>query len=228
MKFVSIKLLLVILKLIMKTNWKCFILQEAKKLYFKKMWSFLNNEYKSKNIFPPRNKIFACFQYFDFEATKAVIVGQDPYYTKGYANGLAFAVNHDCSTPKSLINIFKEIKNEYGKINTDQTLVSWAKQGVLLLNRTLTVEENKPNSHKAIGWNIFTNNLIKFINENTENIVFVLWGNNAKQLKSLIDQNKHKIITCPHPSPLSANYGFFGSNCFKKVNLYLNDKKIIW
>ena len=212
----------------MKTNWKDFILQEAKQPYFQKMWSFLKNEYVNKNIFPPRNKIFTCFQYFDFEATKVVIVGQDPYYTKGYANGLAFAVNRNCALPKSLINIFKEIKNEYGKVSTDQTLISWAKQGVLLLNRTLTVEENKPNSHKTIGWDIFTNNLIRFINENTKNIVFVLWGNNAKQLKSLIDPNKHKIITCAHPSPLSANYGFFGSNCFKIVNIYLNDKKIIW
>ncbi len=212
----------------MKTNWKDFILQEAKQPYFQKMWSFLKNEYVNKNIFPQRNKIFACFQYFDFEATKVVIVGQDPYYTKGYANGLAFAVNHNCVLPKSLINIFKEIKNEYGKVSTDQTLISWAKQGVLLLNRTLTVEENKPNSHKTIGWDIFTNNLIRFINENTKNIVFVLWGNSAKQLKSLIDPNKHKIITCAHPSPLSANYGFFGSNCFKIVNLFLQDKKIIW
>ena len=212
----------------MITNWKSFILQEAKQPYFQKMWSFLKNEYVNKNIFPPRNKIFTCFQYFDFEATKVVIVGQDPYYTKGYANGLAFAVNHNCVLPKSLINIFKEIKNEYGKVSTDQTLISWAKQGVLLLNRTLTVEENKPNSHKTIGWDIFTNNLIRFINENTKNIVFVLWGNSAKQLKSLIDQNKHKIITCTHPSPLSANYGFFGSNCFKIVNLFLQDKKIVW
>ena len=212
----------------MKTNWKYFLAQEVKQSYFKKMWSFLNEEYKSKNIFPPKDKIFACFQYFNFEATKVVIVGQDPYYTKGYANGLAFAVNRDCITPKSLINIFKEIKNEYGKVETDQTLINWAKQGVLLLNRTLTVEENKPNSHKEIGWNIFTNNLIKFINEHTKNVVFLLWGNNAKQLKLLIDQSKHKIISCSHPSPLSANYGFFGSDCFKKVNLYLHDKKIIW
>ena len=212
----------------MKTNWKYFLLQEAKLPYFKKMWSFLKQEYKNKNIFPPRNEIFACFQYFDFEATKVVIVGQDPYYTNGYANGLAFAVNRNCTIPKSLINIFKEIKNEYGKVNTDRTLINWARQGILLLNRTLTVEENKPNSHKLIGWDMFTNNLIKFINEHTKNVVFVLWGNNAKQLQSLIDQSRHKIITCSHPSPLSANYGFFGSNCFKKVNSYLNNRKIIW
>lgn len=211
----------------MKTNWAKFLKEEIKQIYFKKMWLFLQQEYKTKKIFPSKEKIFACFNYFDFEKMKVVIIGQDPYYINGYANGLAFAVNKNCIIPKSLNNIFQEIKNEYGIVNTNQTLTSWANQGILLLNRTLTVIENKPNSHKHIGWDIFTNNLIKFINENCNNIVFLLWGNNAKQLIPLIDSNKHKIVYCSHPSPLSADKGFFGSDCFKKVNSYL-EKKIIW
>lgn len=203
------------------TNWSLFLNKEKEKSYFQKMWSFLDKQYQQKNIFPKKEQIFRCFEYFDVEQLKVVIIGQDPYYTKGYANGLAFAVNDDCKAPKSLINIFKEIQIEFHYQNNNKTLINWAKQGVLLLNKTLTVEENKPNSHANIGWQYFLNNLINYLNSLPQTVVFALWGNQAQQLKPFINAQKHKIICCAHPSPLSANKGFFNSNCFIKINALL-------
>lgn len=203
------------------TNWSSFLNQEKTKSYFQEMWSFLEKQYQQKNIFPKKEQIFRCFEYFNVEQLKVVIIGQDPYYIKGYANGLAFAVNNDCKVPKSLINIFKEIQNEFNCCCHDKTLVSWAKQGILLINKSLTVEENKPNSHANIGWHHFLTNLIDYLNSLPQTIVFVLWGNQAKQLQSLINIKKHKVVHCAHPSPLSANKGFFNSNCFIKINSFL-------
>lgn len=203
------------------TNWSHFLKQEETKPYFQKMWSFLQEQYQHKNIFPSKDKIFHCFEYFNIEQLKVVIIGQDPYYLKGYANGLAFAVNSDCQTPKSLKNIFKEINNEFHHLYSDKTLVSWAKQGVLLINKSLTVEENKPNSHANIGWQYFLTNLITYLNNLKQPIVFALWGNQAKQLEHLINTKQHKVVCCAHPSPLSANRGFFNSNCFIKINSLL-------
>lgn len=203
------------------TNWSLFLNKEKEKPYFQELWSFLEKQYQQKNIFPKKEQIFRCFEYFNVEQLKVVIVGQDPYYVKGYANGLAFAVNNDCKTPKSLINIFKEIQNEFHYQNSNKTLTNWAKQGVLLLNKTLTVEENKPNSHANIGWQYFLNNLINYLNNLPQTIVFTLWGNQAQQLKPFINTKKHKIVCCAHPSPLSANKGFFNSNCFIKINSFL-------
>ena len=203
------------------TNWSSFLNKEKEKPYFQKLWSFLEKQYQQKNIFPKKEQIFRCFEYFNVEQLKVVIVGQDPYYVKGYANGLAFAVNNDCKTPKSLINIFKEIQSEFHCQNSNKTLTDWATQGVLLLNKTLTVEENKPNSHVNIGWQYFLNNLINYLNNLPQTIVFALWGNQAQQLKPFINTKKHKIVCCAHPSPLSANKGFFNSNCFIKINSFL-------
>lgn len=206
------------------TNWSLFLNQEKKKPYFQKLWFFLEEQYQQKSIFPKKEQIFRCFEYFNVEQLKVVIVGQDPYYVKGYANGLAFAVNDNCKTPKSLINIFKEIQNEFHHCqNSNKTLIDWAKQGVLLLNKTLTVEENKPNSHVNIGWQHFLNNLINYLNSLPQVVVFALWGSQAQQLKPFINTKKHKIVCCAHPSPLSANKGFFNSNCFIKINSYLKE-----
>jgi len=210
-------------------NWNKFIEQEKTKPYYKQLICFLNKEEKENIIYPSKDRIFACFNYFDIEDTKVVIVGQDPYSTPGYANGLAFAVNKGVETPKSLINIFKELKDDLGIERTDATLIDWASQGVLLLNRVMTVSKNKPNSHRKQGWEEFTNNVIKFINDNCNNVVFVLWGNNAQELIPLIDSNKHLIIASSHPSPLGYYRSFKGSKPFSKINDYLikNNKKII-
>jgi len=212
-------------------NWNKFIESEKTKPYFQKLDSFLKEQEKEHVIYPTKDRIFACFNYFNIEDTKVVIVGQDPYFTPGYANGLAFAVNEGIETPKSLINIFKELKDDLGIEKTNATLVDWANQGVLLLNRVMTVNKNEPNSHRKQGWEEFTNNVIKYINDNCNNVVFVLWGNNAQELIPLIDQNKHLIIKSSHPSPLGYYHSFKGSKPFSKINNYLiskNKKPIKW
>lgn len=203
------------------TDWIKVINIEKQKDYFKSLDLFVNNEFLNNVVYPSKENIFACFNYFDLEDTKVVIVGQDPYYTPGYANGLAFAVNKGVTTPKSLINIFKELKDDLGIEHTDTTLIDWAKQGVLLLNRVMTVNKDQPNSHKNKGWEIFTTNIIKTINDNCNNVVFVLWGNNAQELKQYIDPNKHLIISSSHPSPLGYYRSFKGSKPFSKINKYL-------
>lgn len=212
-------------------NWKQFINHEKQKKYFKSLEEFINIQAKTNIIYPAKDKIFACFDYFDPVETKVVIVGQDPYYTPGYANGLAFAVNQGVQWPKSLINIFNELKDDLNITKTNSDLISWAKQGVLLLNRVMTVNKNQPNSHKNKGWEQFTTNVIKYLNDNFEHIVFVLWGNNAQELIPYIDSNKHLIIKSSHPSPLGYYRSFKGSKPFSKINNYLikNSKKpIVW
>lgn len=180
-----------------------------------------------------KKNIFACFKYCDFNILKIVIIGQDPYPGYKQANGLSFSVNKNIKIPKSLYNIFLEIKNSFPKfiIPLDGCLIKWAKQGVLLLNSILTVRHNFPNSHKNLGWEIFTSNIIRYISSNKSKIIFVLWGNNAKYMKKYINNNKnHLILESSHPSPLSAK-NFFGCNHFKKINDFLiknNIKQIKW
>lgn len=210
-----------------KNSWSIFLEEETKKEYFTKILNFLEKEYDQKNIFPEVENIFNAFKLTNLEDLKVVILGQDPYHKKYLANGLAFSVNSGLKFPPSLRNIFKELNLEYKQdkkfLNGD--LSSWAKQGVLLLNTTLTVEEGRANSHSKIGWQIFTDNVIKYINSEKSGIIFILWGNNAKAKKYLIDEKKHYILEGVHPSPLSASRGFFHCNHFKKVNEILQNNK---
>lgn len=192
--------------------------------------------YEEKQLYPPKELMFECFNYFNFSDINVIILGQDPYYKPNLAHGLAFSVPYTQKIPPSLRNIYIEIKNEHFDIeNINEleqfkhgNLINWAKQGVLLLNTALTVIENKPNSHKTI-WKQYTDNIIKKISEDNEKCVFFLWGNNAKSKKPLIDHTKHFIIECCHPSPLSAGRGWFFSNQFSSCNFYLkkNNKNAI-
>ena len=176
--------------------------------------------------------IFNALKYTTYKDTKVVILGQDPYHDQGQAHGLAFSVKPNIPTPPSLLNIYKELNKELGLfIPNNGYLISWAKQGVLLLNTVLTVKAHMANSHKNKGWEIFTDNIIRYLNKRDEPIIFVLWGANARSKKGLIDTSKHYILEAPHPSPLSAHRGFFGCNHFKKINEILeklNKEKINW
>lgn len=218
----------------MKTNndWDLILKDELKKEYFKNIESFLDKEYKEKNIFPPRNEIFKAFELSSYMDTKVVILGQDPYYNYGQAQGLSFSVNKGVKLPPSLRNIYKEMEDDLGlKPSLNGSLVSWAEQGVLLLNASLTVEEKKPNSHRSIGWQIFTDKIISLLNDREKPIVFILWGNFARSKKTLITNSRHLILESAHPSPLSARNGFFGSRPFSKTNEFLkrnNLKEINW
>lgn len=219
------------MKINLHTDWINVINNEITKSYWLALESKVDEAYQETCVFPTRENIFKCFDYFNINETKVVIVGQDPYYLPNQANGLCFSVNSNMSLPKSLINIFKELKNDLGVIRTNGDLSNWAKQGVLLLNNTLTVEENKPNSHQNFGWTFFTDNVIKYINNNLQKVIFVLWGNFAQTKIQFINTNKHYIIKSTHPSPLSANSGFFNSKPFSKINFLLkqnNKTQIDW
>ncbi|CAG7580263.1 MAG: uracil-DNA glycosylase [uncultured marine phage] len=205
-------------------SWEDFLKNEKKKDYFKEIESFLESQDRD-NIFPPKGQVFNAFNQTPFENIKVIIIGQDPYHGSGQANGLAFSVNEGVKIPPSLRNIFKEIKNEFGYDMDKGDLTSWANQGVFLLNTILTVEKSKPESHKDIGWNTFTDNCIKWVSENKENLVFMLWGNHAKSKESLIGDN-HLILKSTHPSPFSAYRGFLGCDHFKKCNEYLEGKNL--
>ena len=199
-------------------NWQFLFRQEEGKLYFQNLLSFLREEYNKKIIYPPKDKIFNAFKLTDFNDVKVVILGQDPYHEIGQAQGLSFSVPKGTKLPPSLVNIYKELESDLGiKSKTNGDLSYWAEQGVMLLNTVLTVEEGKANSHKDIGWLTFTLEVIKTLSKKG-NIVFVLWGNNAKQYKNYIDETKNYVITSAHPSPFSAYSGFFGSKPFSKVN----------
>jgi uracil-DNA glycosylase len=201
-------------------NFNDIIELEKQKEYYKKLKQFVDNEYKTKNIYPPKGKIFNAFSLTKFDELKVVILGQDPYHGYGQAQGLAFSTPSNIKNPPSMVNILKEIEQEFSKPSScsDGDLTPWAKQGVLLINTILTVEEAKAKSHHKKGWEIFTDNVIKYISENKENIVFLLWGSPAIAKSKLIDEKKHHILSAPHPSPLSAYRGFFGSNHFKQTN----------
>lgn len=206
-------------------NWSKKLIDEIGKPYFSRLIDFVENEYNTKTIFPPIDKIFNAFNFCSYNDLRVVIIGQDPYHGERQANGLCFSVYEDVKVPPSLVNIFKEIKEDLGKeIPKHGNLERWAKQGILLINAVLTVEAHKAGSHRKIGWENFTDAVIKNISDNKENVVFLLWGNFAKEKKNLIDKNKHFILEAAHPSPLSAYNGFFGCKHFSKTNKFLKSK----
>ena len=205
-------------------SWKEVLKDEFKKLYFQQIVTFLKSEKASgKIIYPPGNLIFNAFEKTPFNKIKVVILGQDPYHGEGQAHGLSFSVPNGSKTPPSLQNIFKELKNDLGiQIPSNHTdLTKWANQGVLLLNASLTVRAGNPFSHAKYGWANFTDEVISKISENKENIVFLLWGKFAQQKQDLIDEGKHLVLKAAHPSPFSADKGFFGCKHFSKTNEYL-------
>lgn len=203
-------------------SWKNILKEEFDKPYFKELTDFVRGEYKSKNIYPPASKIFSAFNETSFNNVKVVILGQDPYHGAGQANGLSFSVSEGIRTPPSLQNIYKEMKSDLGKeIPESGNLEKWAKQGVLLLNATLTVEAGKPGSHQHKGWETFTDSVVKLLNDKKTHLVFILWGSYAQKKGEQIDRNKHLVLEAPHPSPFSADRGFFGSRPFSQTNAYL-------
>jgi uracil-DNA glycosylase len=206
-------------------SWKARLEPEFDKPYFKELTEFVREEYKTQTIYPNGKEIFSAFDYCDFDNVKVVIIGQDPYHGEGQANGLCFSVRDGVRMPPSLTNIFKEIKSDLGKpIPVSGNLERWARQGVLLLNATLTVRASSPASHQKKGWESFTDAVIKEISENKQNIVFILWGAYAQKKGEIIDRNKHLVLSSAHPSPFSADRGFFGTKPFSKVNEYLRSK----
>lgn len=216
----------------MNNSWQELFDKEMQKPYLKALDHILAKEYKEKHIYPPADKIFAAFQTTPKENVKVVILGQDPYHGAGQAHGLAFSVNPDCPIPPSLKNIYKELENEYG-VQLDRTgdLHDWAKQGVLLMNPILTVEEGHPLSHQNLGWQNFTNEALKELDQLDQPMVFLLWGAKARAAKKLITNPNHLVLESPHPSPLSAMRGFFGNGHFIQANEFLKahgTKPIDW
>lgn len=206
-------------------GWEPLFLEEFSKDYFKSLKAFLEKEYAQKTVYPPKRLILNAFDLTAPEEVKAVILGQDPYINPGQAMGLAFSVPSPVPPPPSLVNIFKEIEEETGRPSVAEggDLTCWAKQGVLLLNTSLTVVKGLSNSHSNIGWQIFTDKVISWINENSENpVVFMLWGGNARRKKSLVTNPKHLVLEAAHPSPLSAYNGFFNCGHFVKANEFLS------
>ncbi|SHL84336.1 uracil-DNA glycosylase [Flavobacterium xanthum] len=205
-------------------EWQNILSDEIQQPYFYDLMESVGEEYKNYTCYPPQDLIFSAFNYCNFNDLKVVIIGQDPYHGKGEANGLCFSVNNDVRIPPSLRNIFRELSDDYGTIflPSSGNLESWAKQGVLLLNASLTVREDTANSHKHLKWNLFTDAVIQKISEETEQVVFLLWGNFAHKKGLRIDRNKHLVLESGHPSPLSANQGkWFGNKHFSKTNAYL-------
>ena len=218
--------------LIINQSWNQRFEAEFQKPYFKELWLQVELEYSTTICFPPKEMLFNAFEQFDFEATRVVIIGQDPYHGTGEANGLCFSVNDGVAIPPSLKNIFKEINSEYDRIlfPTSGNLERWSKQGVLLLNAGLTVRKDSANSHKHLKWNLFTDAVIQLLNDNCTHLVFLLWGSFAHKKGKMITRENHLVLETGHPSPLSANRGFwFGNNHFKLINEYLlnNEKKEI-
>lgn len=208
-------------------SWKNQLNEEFEKSYFKDLISFVKNEYQTKICYPKGSDIFAAFEHCHFNDVKVVILGQDPYHGVNQANGLCFSVKDDVKMPPSLINIFKEIEQDVGQpFPITGNLERWANQGVLLLNATLTVRAYEAGSHQKKGWEQFTDQVISKISRNRENVIFLLWGGFAKKKVKLIDTKKHHIITSGHPSPLSANRGYwFGNKHFSKTNAILKEMK---
>ena len=213
-------------------SWLNLIIDEFHKQYMDDIKKIIiENKKNGITIYPPSSKIFNAFKLTEFNTIKVVILGQDPYHQEGQAHGLSFSVPRNIPPPPSLINIYKELSVDIDPNfdNSNGNLDSWAKQGVFLLNTTLTVQKGKPLSHSKIGWNVFTDRVIEIISNNKEKVVFILWGMQAQSKKHLINKSKHLILESVHPSPLSAHRGFFGSNPFSKANHYLesNDLKMI-
>lgn len=203
-------------------SWKARLNEEFQKPYFIQLTEFIRQEYQQHTIYPPAKEIFKAFDACTFDDVKVVIIGQDPYHGKGQANGLCFSVHNGVPTPRSLANIFKEIKQDLGKeIPVNGNLERWANQGVLLLNATLTVRESTPGSHQNKGWEEFTDTIIRKVSTEKEHIVFLLWGAYAQKKGEVIDRSKHLVLMSAHPSPFSADRGFFGNKHFSKTNEYL-------
>ena len=213
-------------------SWDEILKDEYQKDYFKNIAMFINKEYREKTIFPPKSNILRAFKLTDYDNVKVVILGQDPYHGINEANGLAFSVSKGVRLPPSLQNIYKELYNDLGITgSTNGDLEKWAREGVLLLNSVFTVEKDKPASHKNIGWEQFSDEVIKKVNEKNTPVVFILWGNFAKSKAKYITNPIHLVITSPHPSPFSAYSGFFGSKPFSRTNEFLrknNIKEIDW
>ena len=213
-------------------DWDGILKEEFQKDYYLALREFLKSEYSSRRIYPPMFDIFNALRYTSFNNTRVVILGQDPYHGAGQAHGLCFSVKRGTPPPPSLKNIFKELYDELGITEPEcGELVGWAKQGVLLLNTTLTVREATPQSHKGRGWETFTDKIISIVNKKERPVVFMLWGGNARAKKSLITNPNHLILECAHPSPLSAYAGFFGCGHFKRANEFLlgkGEKTISW
>lgn len=203
-------------------SWKKHIGKEFDKNYFIQLTDFVRNEYRQHTIYPPGKLIFNAFNLCPFDKVKVVIIGQDPYHEPGQAQGLCFSVNKGVPFPPSLVNIFKEIHNDLGKpMPQDGDLTRWTRQGVLLLNATLTVRAHMAGSHQNKGWEEFTDAAIKALNEEREHLVFILWGGYARRKGAIIDRSKHLVLESAHPSPLSAWHGFFGNRHFSRANEYL-------
>ena len=214
-------------------TWKDIIENEQQKPYYEKLKEEIDKRYENSIVFPEKQNIFKAFSLTKLDNLKVVILGQDPYHGFGQAQGLAFSTPANIKNPPSMQNILKEIQSDLGKksICEDGDLTPWAKQGVLLLNTILTVEESKPKSHHNLGWEVFTDNIIKYISDNCEDTIFILWGSPAISKTKLIDRKKHHILTAPHPSPLSSYRGFFGCKHFSQTNNILkslNKEAIIW
>lgn len=205
-----------------ESGWKKELQQEFDKEYFAGLTSFVRDEYRQHTVFPPGKEMFAAFDYCPFDQTKVVILGQDPYHGLGQANGLCFSVKPGVRMPPSLQNIFKEVKDDIGKdFPENGSLERWAKQGILLLNATLTVRQSSPGSHQGRGWEEFTDAVVRILSERKENLVFLLWGAYAQRKGEIIDQSKHLVLSSAHPSPFAAHRGFFGNRHFSKTNEYL-------
>lgn len=212
---------------IFKNDWQELLQEEMQKPYYQELRRLLIDEYRNYEIFPPADEIFTAFNLTSYKDVKVLILGQDPYHNIGQAHGLAFSVRDGVGIPPSLRNIYKELNNDLGiKIPDTGYLVNWARQGIMLLNTTLTVRAHSPMSHSKIGWEIFTDKVIELIDQKEEPVVFILWGNHARSKKKLIKNNKHLIIESAHPSPLSASRGFFGTRPFSRVNKYLNENGV--
>ena len=220
------------MKKILENDWQELLNDEFDKEYYKKLRHQLKNEYSNYTIYPDMYDIFNALHYTSYEDVKVVILGQDPYHGPNQAHGLSFSVKKGVRIPPSLVNIYKELNNDLGcKIPSHGNLTKWAKQGILLLNASLTVRASKPSSHSKIGWQIFTDKIISLLNEREEPVVFILWGNYAISKEKLITSDRHYIIKSVHPSPLSASRGFFGSKPFSKANEFLksiNKEEIDW
>lgn len=203
-------------------SWREKLNPEFEKPYFEQLIQFVRNEYKTHTIYPPGKEIFRAFDTCDFDKAKVVIIGQDPYHGPGQANGLCFSVADGVRMPPSLVNIFKEINDDLGvPIPATGNLDRWANQGVLLLNATLTVRASSPGSHQNKGWETFTDAVIDIMSREREHLVFMLWGSYAQKKGAVIDRTKHLVLQSPHPSPFSADRGFFGNRHFSKANEYL-------
>ena len=215
------------------SNWQSVLAKEFEEDYFIKLLEFVSSEYRTSQCYPPKELIFSAFNNTPFKEVKLVIIGQDPYHGKGQANGLCFSVGEGVKHPPSLVNVFREIKEDLGVGPPENgNLESWAQQGVLLLNATLTVRSNEAGSHQKMGWERFTDKVICELSEKREGIVFLLWGGYAKKKGMKIDKQKHLVVESGHPSPLSANRGYwFGNEHFSKTNTILeriNKSKILW